>query len=358
MNFQFLPKQSKIFDFLQFPKMLFHKEFFLESSSLNNYKEALDESYFERLDAYKALLSPYAKDIQLFYVKNYSDVEFTDFLTKNVPICHYDSIASYLDYLRTLDEATIKAYMIATLNLEREDDTKALTVNATSEEITHFLESFSLESPAKWNLFMQLQDPLKHLHHYITLLDALLPIFEEIYSNYEAVVESYGQHVQEYLNTHGESGLEEMSNSLINQNFLLNEENTLLVSALFAYTIMVSDGPLNNQIIWGLKVESALKKIKAINVDKLNERVQTFKYLGDKTKYEVLKHISNGITSTKEIARLTGVSSATISYHINGFLTAKIIKLDNTNRKFSYVINYALLDEIIKDFKIDLNFDR
>lgn len=103
-------------------------------------------------------------------------------------------------------------------------------------------------------------------------------------------------------------------------------------------------------------MEEAFKKMKQINENKTKEIVQIFKNLGDRTRYEVLKLIAQGETSTKDIANALGVSSATISYHINNFLTSKVIKLDKGNSGFKYVIDYELLKNIIKGFKEDLKF--
>lgn len=358
MKFLFQLNESKITDFLRFPKFLYQKEDFLESSSLNNYKEAIDESYLDELDHYKALLLPFSKEIEIFYSKNFHEFDFVDFFTRNIPLANFTNSSEYLAYISKLDAITIKNYIVEALNEDSEEGGRLLNTEPTNEEITSFLESFNLEAVAKWNLLLIIQEPLRYLKRYMELMIKLLPIFEEIYVKFEHEVKEYGEKTAKYLTLHGERGLEDLTNSLINKSYLINEESRLIISALFAYTIVVTDGHDNNLIYWGLRVESVLKKIKAINVDKLNERVQAFKYLGDKTKYEVLKHISRGITSTKEIARLTNVSSATISYHINSFLTSKIIKLDNSNRKFSYIINYELLEEIINDFKDDLNFNK
>ncbi len=97
--------------------------------------------------------------------------------------------------------------------------------------------------------------------------------------------------------------------------------------------------------------------MKEINENKTLERVQIFKNLGDKTRYEVLKLIAAGETSTKVIAKSLGVSSATVSYHLNNFLTSKVIRMDKSNNKFGYIVDYELLEDAIKGgFKKDLKF--
>lgn len=355
MKFLFKPSQSKIHEFLLFPKFLYHKKFFLEASSLNNYKQAIDPHYFDLLDEYQRILSPYEKEIELFYLKGFGELEFIDFLIRQDLLTSYQRPEDYLLFLANFDEHKIKQYLIDGLNEESEEESK-LMIDSSSEQVSKFLENLELEPQAKWNLLMIIQNPLVYLNRYILLMREVLPLFNKAYEPFIKEVEEYGFYLQDYLNSHHDKGLEELSNAIITDKFLLEKENHLLVSPLFAYTVIVSHTTNKSRVIWGLKIQEVMKKIKEINADKLNERLQVFKYLGDKTKYEVLKNISRGITSTKELARISGVSSATISYHINVFLTARIIVLDNSNRKFSYIVNYDLLKQIIDDFKNDLTF--
>lgn len=356
MKFQFTPNSSKIYDFLLFPKFLRQKETFLESSSLSQYKEAIDPGYLDTLDSYQKKLMPFTKDIDFFYKQGFGELEFIDFFAIKLPLLNFETCEAVLDYLLTLNDEELKNTIIETLNAEKEEGAVALKLHASNEEIVAFLENLNLEATWKWNVFMIVQSPKVYVAKFVTLMRQILPIFLEIYAPFEQEVKKYGEYLVTYFEKSEGNAIEELSNGLINKSYIVHEENLLVVSALFAYSIIVSDIALMGRISWGLKIESALKKIKEINIDKLNERLQFFKYMGDKTKYEVLKYISRGVTSTKELAALTNVSSATISYHINAFLTSKIIILDSSNKKFNYVVNYALLEEILRDFKSDLNF--
>jgi predicted transcriptional regulator len=86
----------------------------------------------------------------------------------------------------------------------------------------------------------------------------------------------------------------------------------------------------------------------------LAELITTFKNLGDTTRYKVLKNISNGITSTKDIANSLGVSSATVSYHINQLNTSKILKLERVNGKYINSVNIEWINNCISKLKKDL----
>lgn len=79
-----------------------------------------------------------------------------------------------------------------------------------------------------------------------------------------------------------------------------------------------------------------------------------FKTLGDETRYDVLRLIASGVTQTKSIASALNVSSATVTYHVNAFLTAGIIQTPKS-KKARYVVNYERLnaywDKFLEDLK-------
>ena len=103
-------------------------------------------------------------------------------------------------------------------------------------------------------------------------------------------------------------------------------------------------------------MEEIFKSIKEKKENKLNDRIQIFKNLGDKTRYEVLKLIASGEYSNKKIAAALDVSGATISYHLNALFTAKIIRMEKNNNRIEYVIDKDLLMEAMEDLKRDLEY--
>ena len=72
---------------------------------------------------------------------------------------------------------------------------------------------------------------------------------------------------------------------------------------------------------------------------------------------EQIGETAKKLTSIKTIADELGVSSATISYHMNEFLTTGILYMSKESKqKFDYRVDYDKLEEVFKDLKEDLNF--
>ncbi len=121
-----------------------------------------------------------------------------------------------------------------------------------------------------------------------------------------------------------------------------------------SYSLTIIASTASQYFIWGLNMEEVFKLLKDKKENKLNDRIQIFKNLGDKTRYQVLKLIASGEYSTKKIATALDVSSATISYHLNALVTAKIIRIEKNNNRIEYVIDKNLLEEAMEDLKNDL----
>ncbi|HSH37036.1 winged helix-turn-helix domain-containing protein [Schnuerera sp.] len=366
MKFKFYPRESRIYDFLQFPRLLYSKEEFEKKKEDVNYQNILIEDYLSFVSKIEDRLKPFADEIGKFYVNQYlSDYDFIDLISRTTGIMGFQNEKDYLDMLLSLDEYDIRksiVHSIMLINDEYPDDLhetmkKANEICLNYEDIISFIKELPIEAGAKWNFFLIVEEPLKHMKIYVNLMKKLLPIFNEIYTPYEKKVKDYGEYLVEFLNNNGAKGLEEITYSIVNINIFDEKEINIFISIIFSYALSIITAK-TNYIAWGLRMEEAFKKMKEINENKTLERVQIFKNLGDKTRYEVLKLIAAGETSTKVIAKTLGVSSATISYHLNNLLTSKVIKMDKSNNKFGYAVDYELLKNTIEGFKKDLNFTK
>lgn len=358
-KFKFSYKESKIFDFLIFPDLLYSSETF-ESEKSNHYTDMISEDYLNYIKKAEERLKPYKKEIEQFYLDKISFIELIFRLHSTL---NYDNEKEYLEMLLELNETEINKSIVYSMMIFNEDLRaseellkKAEQISLDKKQIIDFIKDSPIEPGAKWNIFCIVEEPTKYMKKYVEMMMKILPIFNEMYSDYEEAVREYGEYLTEFLNANGSKKLEEITNSMISVKMLEDQETNILISAISSYMINMMAGTKTPYIIWGLRMQQFFEAMKEINENKINERVQIFKNLGDRSRYEVLKLIALGQTSTKEIASSLGLTSATISYHINNLLTSKVIKMDKSDSRYSYVVNYELLEEVILALKEDLNF--
>lgn len=353
MKFNFNKDVSRIFDYLLFPRLFFfNKEY--EETDNDETKELIHEEYKEMVEHLIDKLNPYEDKIKLFYQKSvYSSYDYCNILIHAYPVENYKDEHKYLADIVSDDDEVFKNKIIkALVTMEEDDDIDKVFDESNA---TDYINSLKIDSANKWNLFLMVQNPKKHLNDFITLLKNVEGLFYDTYKKFENDVVDVGEDVAKRISKNTNKSFKEITQNLINYEFNGEESCNLYVSAIFPYSLSLRGDCV---IVWGLKSEYSFKKVSEINENQLTQRVKVFKALGDKTRYEVLKMIASGFTSIKKIADNLDVSSATISYHINEFLTSGIVYINrDKDKKAGYKIDYNKISEVIENFKVDLGFE-
>lgn len=370
MKYKFCKHESRIFDFLYLPRLLHYKKE-TNQDDLIEKQEIICKDHEKNIKKIQEKLRSYSKEIDTFFYMKEMHNEY-DLLALITRVYHYEGYQNELDYLtflKTLTDSEIKKSIVQALLVNKEDDMISLDdvtdqleeIISNDHSIKDFIKNLSIDAAFKWNLFLIIEEPKKYIHQFVELMERLHPFFMEIYTPYKEEIILYGTQLADKLNKDINKSLNEITFDTLSVNLFPDQkEINVYISVLFPYTVSLASNPdQKNIIVWGLHMEETFKKLNEINENKTNERVQIFKNLGDKTRYEVLKLIASGITSTKEIAEKLGVSSATISYHISNFITTKVVKMDSTtNKKFGYIIDYDLLEHVFNELKEDLKFPK
>lgn len=340
MKVQFYKAESRLFDLFKFGKILF----------LNGDEKEYDETYQQWIKDIQKNLEKERIHITLFYqTDEYATHDLNQLLFNAFPLFGYTK-DSYFKYLLSQSSDVLKTKLYEALVTSSQ-----ASVDQYPNPIT-FIQNLETDNAYKWQLLLLIDHPLKVIEDFKRWIDSIEPLFDQYYQSYEQAVANLGVSLESTLQHGGSESVELLSKGRIKG--LLQNTNTvhLLISVMFKYEVMINPKKDILNLIWGLNMEEAFKTMAEKDISSSDKRVLVFKNLGDKTRYEVIKLISSGMTSVKEIASKIGVSSATISYHISELLKSNIVTLENQNKKFSYVIDYDYLAEIFEALKQDLNF--
>jgi DNA-binding transcriptional ArsR family regulator len=213
-----------------------------------------------------------------------------------------------------------------------------------------FVESTSMEGSSKWHVMQWLAMTETKVLKYFDLMTQLRPLYDSFSIKYEEQVLEYGQKLIEDLNN-GKK-FYDITHGLVKDN--LYPQGDILISWVQPMEIAIVLSEDKPYLRFGLKIETFLENMKILNENAMVERVTAFKNLGDKTRYSVLKCVASGMDSTKKIAESLGVSSATISYHLNNLLSSRLISYESIEGKVRAQVNKEwirqVLDEVENDF--------
>jgi len=356
MKVNFNKAVSKIFDHLMFPRLYYSLKDDISSID-ESLSHVIKDEYFKLYESMRLHLSPYKEAITKLYHKDiHSNYDFINILLKAYPIYAYQNVETYFEDLLNVNPKVFKQNMIkALLTIDDTDEENASGFDETNA--TEFINELKIDAADKWKLFMLIQNPDNQLHEFIALMNQIKPLFDSQYVLYEKIIENTGHDLATKLSVNTNEAFEKATYHTIAYDFDGNHfEGGVYVSFTMPYTLRFIDTKIC-QIIWGVDMAYAFKKMHEINENQLTQRVKIFKALGDRTRYETLKLIASGYHSIKDIAKELNVSSATISYHINEFLTSGILIMNRKKKqKFSYKIDYERLNDVLENFKKDLNF--
>lgn len=357
MRFKFDERASYLYDQLQFPTLLFVDR--------KNEKETIQFEAFEKMtENVKKQLNKNKETLSAYYSPdNFSAYQMPSLLMTIHSIKGYASLDDYLEYFLSKDNTTLKHLLVASI-LSNEDETvesklenyqaEAVTILKTEEHLINFVKKVPTEENFRWQLFTLLHNPKEKLKNYYHLLKEIEPVFDAYYNQFKSSILTLGDDLIKTLNEGQIDAFETLTHHMIPTVFLHDELNRLLISFVQPFQLSIRLVEPDQYFIWGFKMEEGFKALIAHREEVVKKRTDIFKILGDKTRYEVLKLIAHGESSTKKIAEKVGVSSATISYHINAFVSSEIIKLGPSKQKL-YVVNEALLNTVWEGFMQDLS---
>lgn len=361
MKFNYYEKESKVYDLLQFPRLLYvTKEQSEDEKSLLPINLLNNNDHIKMIEEINSKLKPFKEEINAFYADEFiSNYDLFILLTDMYPFFGFESVDAYLDSIVSLDETRIKKDLVlALLDIESDDAEKESLKDKRQElmnkqgDLMQFIKELPTQSSYKWNILMVLENPHKMIGQFRTLLKQLEPMYDEYYQTYKQDIDECKNMLLKAVEEDPRESFIAITKNMVKDNYL-KEENKILVSFLFAYSFFTRDTNHESFFIWGTKMEDGFEMISKMHGDRMEKTAKVFKILGDKTRYEVLKLIANGTFSTKVIANQLGVTSATISYHINSFVTNHVIKL-NPDSKRKYDVNFEMLNELWGNFISDL----
>lgn len=361
MNYQYREKESYLCDLLSFPGMIHYKEEVLLNKD-ENYMDLIPESskiiareMHEMAIQFKEQLIPY-------YYAAPEDHDFNQLLGMRNPIMGYEDIGNYFaDILKKTDEELLYDVLYALDRYDQDsgaEDKEASKIKARElvshgERIMPWLNALSIGSDAKWHLLSFTQAPKKTVEKYIKVIKEIHPIFLKYYEGFKDEINAYAEDFIRRLSEIEGDSLSVVSNGIVSESHLQMEEMDMVISMVNEFAVMLNASNEKPYISWGLRIEGIFSAISKMEENKVQERVLLFKNFGDKTRYEVIMNIAKGITSTKIIAKNLGVSSATVSYHLNNLLTSKVIFLKQSEGKYTYQVNNEFIAKCIDDLKED-----
>ena len=295
-------------------------------------------------------LEPY-KDKILYY---YKDDVLRKFFINVKNTLHYRSFEEYSDDLLSMDEEQIKQQLMT--NIVKQDEEEVSVEDKVTELLGNqfafldFLKNLPIDDTVRWNYFTIMSQPKKFVEDFISLHQTLKPIFEKVYAEYLPILEKSYQEFETTIQEHPTILAEAFSGTKVIKEIDWASDEISVIPTVLLSDFYFQDSEI---LILGAKSLEVIQHVIQTRLDKQQERINVFKNLGDKTRYQIFCEIAKGTKSVKGIAEQLGITSATVSYHINELVLSNLVVHGWNKKDCKQAIHTELITEVMNGLMED-----
>ena len=345
---QFKQEQMEFVNQLLYPILILKKE--REEERPSSALEKQLEVIVEEMRQMSVPLEPYKDSILYFYKDDALRMFFIN--VKNV--LRYHSFEEYAKVLHSMDEEQIKKQLMTTI--VKQDEEEASVEDKVTELIGNqfafldFLKNLPIDDTVRWNYFTIMSQPKKFVEDFISLHQTLKPIFEKVYAEYLPILEKSYQEFETTIQEHPTILAEAFSGTKVIEEIDWASDEISVIPTLLLSDFYFQDSEI---LILGAKSLEVIQRVIQTRLDKQQERINVFKNLGDKTRYQIFCEIAKGTKSVKKIAEQLGITSATVSYHINELVLSNLVVHGWNKKDCTQAIHTELITEVMNGLMED-----
>lgn len=221
----------------------------------------------------------------------------------------------------------------------------------TLEDLMRIMDKTELNTEDKWKIVQAFIDREKHIEEVCVILDKTIRLLEECGDRIGRLEQEFYDYWTDYAKN---ADLLKILQEYTNIVWKYSGEGTFITPSIFepqsiSFRINDEEEKKPDIIHLGVILDSNLTfRHSQVDGEKLNTAL---KLLSDKSKFEILKLIKDKPAYGFEIANALNLSTSTISYHMNGLITAKLIKLEKDANKIYYSINKEAISQFLEDIR-------
>jgi DNA-binding transcriptional ArsR family regulator len=342
---------GKVYDLFSSLFITLNYDYYLKE--LEKYYMVEDKKFKNKIEDVRQAIEPNIEKYKCFFKPNPS--LFSPFVSLH-KMWQCKSIDSYMKYMKTLEEKEIKKELIFQMECfgepwkEVKDPKKIDELIEDENKFINFLNKQDFSNEDKWNVLYYIKNIDIYKEDFISLIENYKANFELIFQKYQKEIDEFSCYLEKEID---EKGID-MEIPIYKYVDTDTIKTIYLVPSLFnEYSISqtVIQSKKESYIVLGKSIDKVLFNKYRDNA--LDRNILVLKNLGDQSRYQFLKLLSEGEKYGQEIADNLGITSATINYHSNNLICANLINVDRRENKTYFSLNKDTLREMIRFIEKD-----
>lgn len=367
MKFYYDEKNAAKYQLLNFPRFYWAENFIPQEISLLSQEGFADEERVMEATAQwmremEAVLKPLGREIEKYYGQSWHEIHLFNTLMKVVDFFNEPSVFTWLEKAMKVDEYTLRleTLLIAWRSMEEGNEKdippdQLEKITAVAKDMgawSGFLEETLLPKEECWRILQFLVNPLDHVKGYYDLLKKIEPLYLA-QGRQINMAHQEGNKVAQGLNE--DVGYLKVSYSLQSDELyreIAREGKIRIISFLLPNSVSITENPPFMAV--GYQVTFIMQLLLERQKNLYRHQAETFKALGDNTRYELFVLIAQGINTTKELAQRLNISGASVTYHIQILVEMNLLHVNWRKKPLKERINKDRIIALGKELQADL----
>lgn len=259
-------------------------------------------------------------------------------------------LLTYEERIKGMKEAErIKAYA-QIINIDEEEEISAEGL-LSCEDFLSFLDAASCEKDAKWDVLRIFHNQEESYNEVTAILKEVVDLLENRFTKQITALEK--QYYEYWQAVQAELGIMELLKQNLKLTWKENENGTILLPMIFQPISVTLSYEQDTDCMDVLRFGILMDQRFIISRQKMDaEDIVNFgKLLSDKSKVDILELTAKKPCYGKEIAKELGLSTATISYHVNALIKLGLLKTEVNSNRVYYSMNMERISEYLEGIK-------
>lgn len=311
---------------------------------MKNYGFQYDNTLDEPINFLKENSENTVDDINLFFNE---EAPISWGFLKDEEMFKFSSIESMISCISALTENNIKERFIDNLLEKKDIWISSEEVNKIMDDNIEFLKlikTLNISDSTKWNIFCFLDDIKGYKAEFVKLLHTHLSVFKQILEKYSKDIEKTKNHIEDMIRNQGIEYLNKIYNNTVNLSVI--EELYICPEFISPYTLAYHEIENKCYIMVGLNYEESVKRF--LGEDEIEKNLLILRNISDRTRFEIIKMLLENKCYGLEIANNLGITTATVSHHMNYLSMCNLVTLERKDRKIFYTLNMETMKNAFK----------
>lgn len=321
---------------------------FMIVSNHNYFKIQMEEKWNLALDTEmemdtKKLLEDPVFDKAKYFVD--MEIRTRDIFINPTFMAKSKNLDEYFKYLEQQSEDDLRISIFEQLELEELINYKEGSYLGI---VLDKIDKMDYDGDEKWYLISLIKDPKSYIKKFKDLIKEYLPLYEELKKKYWKAYKEFVQWVDKKLSEQGIGFIDEYL-SFIN---LKQYDEVHLNYSIFDLLSSHNFGDGSIHIFIGLIFKRYVEEEK--DKKDIDKHLNIYKVISDKTRFDIIKILIKKESYGQEIAEHLGISTATVSYHMDFLFGASLVTMQRKSRRLYYSVNKEQIKNGINFLKKEL----